>query len=210
MQLCCVLPTPPPPPPTTAFTNTPSSPTKTVSYILKAQGSEKAMSLEEMYTAAQVLIVAGSETSATGLIGATYLLLANPATYTRLAREIRAAFADEHDITLQAVSSPRDLPYLHAVIEEALRLCPPGPGTFPRRVPQGGRVVCGQFVAGGMTVGLHQTATHRSESNFVEAGEFRPERWLPVGAGGDEKFQRDNKACFNPFSFGPRNCIGKK
>lgn len=182
-----------------------------MSYILKAQGSDKAMSLPEIYTAAQVLIVAGSETSATALLGATYLLLANPSTFTLLAREIRSAFSDDEDqITLQAVSSPKDLPYLHAVIEEALRLCPPGPGTFPRRVPRGGRVVCGRFVPGGMTVGVHQTATHRSERNFVEAGEFRPERWLPVGAGGDEKYEADIKACFQPFSFGPRNCIGKK
>lgn len=169
------------------------------------------MSLPEIYTAAQVLIVAGSETTATGLIGATYLLLSQPKTFIRLAHEIRTHFSSEDQITLQSISSPKTLPYLHAVIEESLRLCPPGPGTFPRRVPPEGRVVCGGFVAGGMTVGIHQTATHRSERNFVEAGEFRPERWLAVGVEGyDEKYEADIKACFQPFSFGPRNCIGKK
>lgn len=27
---------------------------------------------------------------------------------------------------------------------------------------------------------------------------------------GDAKFEKDNKAVLNPFSFGPRNCLGKK
>jgi len=34
---------------------------------------------------------------------------------------------------------------------------------------------------------------------------FIPERWL-----GDEKFKNDRKDGMQPFSFGPRNCIGKK
>lgn len=146
------------------------------------------MTLEEMYTAAQVLIVAGSETSATALCGATYLLLSNPATLARLTAEVRAAFASEADILLQSTQA---LPYLSAVIEEALRLCPPGPGTFPRRVPEGGREVCGGFVPGGMTVGVHQVATHRSPANFREPLAFRPERWL-----GDPAFEGDDRACF--------------
>ncbi|KAI7787587.1 isotrichodermin c-15 hydroxylase [Diaporthe eres] len=171
-----------------------------MSYILNADG-EKGMTLEETYTAAQVLIVAGSETSATALCGATYLLLSNPATLARLAAEVCAAFASEADILPHSTAA---LPYLNAVVEEALRLCPPGPGTFPRRVPEGGRVVCGQFVPGGVSVGVHQVSTHRSPGNFREPLEFRPERWL-----GDPKFEGDNRACFHPFSFGPRNCIGK-
>ncbi|KAL1875175.1 hypothetical protein Daus18300_003243 [Diaporthe australafricana] len=171
-----------------------------MSYILNAEG-EKGMTLEEMYTAAQVLIVAGSETSATALCGATYLLLSNPATLARLTAEVRGAFASEADILLQSTQA---LPYLSAVIEESLRLCPPGPGTFPRRVPEGGREVCGRFVPGGMTVGVHQVATHRSPANFKEPLAFRPERWL-----GDPAFEGDDRACFHPFSFGPRNCIGK-
>lgn len=173
----------------------------TVSHILKAQG-EKGMSVEEMYTAAQVLIVAGSETSATALCGTTYSLLSNPETWQKLCAEIRGAFPDEKDITIQSTAA---LPYLNAVVEEGLRLMPPGPGTFPRTVPVGGKMVCDKFVPGGYSVGVHQVSTHRSPANFLEPLEFRPERWL-----GDVRFEGDNKACFHPFSFGPRNCIGKK
>lgn len=161
-----------------------------MSYILNADG-EKGMTLEETYTAAQVLIVAGSETSATALCGATYLLLSNPSALARLTTEVRSAFASEADILPQATAA---LPYLSAVVEEALRLCPPGPGTFPRKVPDGGRVVCGRFVPGGVSVGVHQVSTHRSPENFREPLEFRPERWL-----GDPEFEGDNRACFREF-----------
>lgn len=35
---------------------------------------------------------------------------------------------------------------------------------------------------------------------------FLPERWLPDA----ERFKDDQKLVFQPFSFGPRNCLGKK
>lgn len=149
------------------------------------------MTLEETYTAAQVLIVAGSETSATALCGSTYLLLSNPDTLSRLTEEVRTAFKTEAEILPHATAS---LPYLSAVVEEALRLCPPGPGTFPRRVPEGGRVVCDRFVPGGVAVGVHQVSTHRDPRNFARPLDFRPERWL-----GDPEFEGDNRACFREF-----------
>ncbi|KAK1574322.1 cytochrome P450 [Colletotrichum navitas] len=171
-----------------------------MSYIL--QGSdEKAMSVEEMYTAAQVLIVAGSETTATGLTAATYLLCENPHTLEKLSAEIRETFENEDDITIQSTAG---LSYLNAVVEEALRLGPPGPGTFPRVVPDGGRTVCGQFVPAGYSVGVHHLSVNRSPVNFRAHDEFHPERWL-----GDPKFESDKKSAAQPFSFGPRNCIGK-
>ncbi|KAF7524863.1 hypothetical protein PCG10_005446 [Penicillium crustosum] len=33
---------------------------------------------------------------------------------------------------------------------------------------------------------------------------FLPERWLPDA----ERFKDDQKSVFQPFSFGPRNCLG--
>ncbi|KAK1456008.1 cytochrome P450 [Colletotrichum cuscutae] len=169
-------------------------------YIL--QGSdEKGMLTEEIYAAAQVLIVAGSETTATGLTAATYLLCENPQTLAKLTSEIRNTFENEDDITIQSTAG---LSYLNAAIEEALRLGPPGPGTFPRVVPDGGRMVCGQFVPAGYSVGVHHLAINRSPIHFSKHDEFHPERWL-----GDQKFESDQKLAAQPFSFGPRNCIGK-
>ena len=55
-------------------------------------------------------------------------------------------------------------------------------------------------------VGVQQWSTTRSERNFYKANEFIPERWIDLG---DERFLNDNKAALQPFSLGPRNCIGR-
>ena len=52
---------------------------------------------------------------------------------------------------------------------------------------------------------VSQHATYHSERNFKDADSFVPERWL-----GDERYKDDNRIAVNPFSFGPRNCLGKK
>lgn len=54
-------------------------------------------------------------------------------------------------------------------------------------------------------VSVPQFATYRSGRNFAQPDSFIPERWL--GAPG---FENDNRDAMNPFSTGPRNCMGKK
>jgi cytochrome P450 len=56
-------------------------------------------------------------------------------------------------------------------------------------------------------VSLHQYSAYHSPLNFKDPDMFLPERWLPDS--GDE-FNNDNKHVFQPFSYGPRNCLGKK
>ena len=48
-------------------------------------------------------------------------------------------------------------------------------------------------------------AAHRSTDNFRDPDLFAPERWL-----GDKYFASDNKEASQPFSTGPRSCIGRK
>lgn len=47
-----------------------------------------------------------------------------------------------------------------------------------------------------------------SPRNFTDPDEFIPERWLD----GEEsrRFANDRVQAFQPFSVGPRNCLGKK
>lgn len=54
-------------------------------------------------------------------------------------------------------------------------------------------------------VSVAPIATYHSESNFKHADQFIPERHL-----GDPTFASDNKDALQPFSVGPRNCIGRK
>ncbi len=106
------------------------------------------MSREEIGAASEILLIAGSETTATLLCGATFCLLKNPDSLQKLTEEVRNAFSSAADMTLRSLTK---LPYLQACLDEALRLYPPVPGTLPRRVMPQGDVVNGQFIPGGVS-----------------------------------------------------------
>lgn len=106
-----------------------------VSYILR-HNDERGMTRQEIEENAGVLILAGSETTATLLSGCPFYVLKHPEKYNKLVQEIRGAFQKQDDITFLSVAR---LPYSHAVLEESLRLYPPVPEYLPRKVPMGGR-----------------------------------------------------------------------
>ncbi|KAK8182868.1 cytochrome P450 [Phyllosticta citribraziliensis] len=116
----------------------------------KKQGADGGppLSLGEMHANASLFMIGGTETTATLLSGALYLLLANPGCLRRLTDEVRGAFASPDDISLEAL--PRCL-YLNAVLEESLRVYPPVAEGLHRVAPAGGAVVCGHFVPEGVS-----------------------------------------------------------
>ncbi|KAI1803849.1 cytochrome P450 [Daldinia bambusicola] len=132
-------------------------------------------------------VIAGSDTAATALSAALYYLLRDsrasatkpvPTTATamsRLTSEIRTAFEKYADINYSSTAS---LPYLRAVLLEAMRVYPPVPMATPREVPEGGDVVDGVFLPGGVTVSTNPLAASLSPSNFHDPWSFKPERWL--------------------------------
>lgn len=77
-----------------------------------------------------------------------YLILTNERAYKRLVGEIRGAFKSHRDITWNGV---KDLEYLGASINEALRMVPPAPGNFPRVVPSEGAPILGAWVPGNVS-----------------------------------------------------------
>lgn len=93
------------------------------------------MSLDELEANSSILIIAGSETTATVLAGVTYLLLKNPDKMKKLVEEVRTMFASEEEIDLTSVNR---LTYMLACLDEALRMYPPVPTGLPREVPKGG------------------------------------------------------------------------
>ncbi|KAL1867677.1 hypothetical protein Daus18300_006232 [Diaporthe australafricana] len=160
------------------------------------------MSREEIYDNASLLIGAGSETTATALSAATYLLAMNPEVLAKLVAEVRETFPSESQIDFVSVQK---LDYMLAVLDETLRLHPPSPNANLRRVCDGGDVICDRFVPHGTSIGIWQYAIFRDPNNFSLPDSFIPERWL-----GDPRFVNDKKDALQPFSHGPRNCIGKK
>jgi cytochrome P450 len=95
---------------------------------------------------AQLMVVAGSETTATTLSAMTYYLCRNPLVYQKLKDEVRGTFRSADDIT----SVKATLPYVNAVINESLRIYPPVPIGVARIAPKGGAMVAGVFVPGGV------------------------------------------------------------
>lgn len=148
------------------------------------------------------LIIAGSETSATLLSGCIYYLCQSPKILRTLVHEIRTAFGTDGDIIF---ASTAKLPYLAAVIEESLRMYPPFVTSLARVPPAGGGMVDGHYVPEDTIVACHHYASYHSTSNFALPDEFIPERWL----GTDARFASDKKDVLQPFSLGPRNCLGK-
>jgi cytochrome P450 len=59
-----------------------------------------------------------------------------------------------------------------------------------------------------MSVYVSQHTANHSPRNYTDPDAYIPERWLGVDA--PERYKDDNRAATQPFSFGPRNCLGKK
>lgn len=175
--------------------------------MLKYEGTKDEISDAELMSNANILFMAGSETTATLLTGATYWMLRTPKTMKKAIEEVRAAFTQEDEITFSSASSK--LPYMLACLEEALRMYPPVPTALLRQVPEPS-TISGYTIPAGVQVGVHQMATNWSPANFHRPDEFIPERWLPEAqSNADSPFYNDIRDARQPFSVGPRNCIGK-
>lgn len=97
----------------------------------------------EQLSNAELLIGAGSETTATSLSGTVYLLLRNPECMAKLVKEVRSAFNTEAEMTFAAVDK---LEYVGAVLNESLRMYPPVPGRLPRTTGPQGDEILGKWV----------------------------------------------------------------
>lgn len=119
-------------------------------YFLR-QAKKEQLPTEVMEAQATVVILAGSETSSVAETAAVYHMLTHPSIYEKLQAEIRTAFDNLEDITLQDVLSK--LPYLDAVVQETLRIHAPLANGFTRWVPdRNGALICGKHVPQGVSI----------------------------------------------------------
>ncbi|RDX50794.1 high nitrogen upregulated cytochrome P450 monooxygenase 2 [Lentinus brumalis] len=182
--------------------------------------------LRELADDGVLAVVAGSDTASLTMTSVFYLLLTHPEAYTKLQEEIDTSYSPgEPDA---GTKHHREMPYLHAVINEALRLFPPVPLGTQRQVPHDASpVVFGSVVIPpGTSVYLPTLALHRGPRNFTCPNDFWPERWLI--ASGQLRYKEarrppslsslkaadlpdfvHNDVAFTPFSVGPMNCPGK-
>ncbi|KAH9976216.1 cytochrome P450 monooxygenase [Lactifluus volemus] len=160
------------------------------------------MGKAELTAEALTQLIAGSDTTSNSSCAITYYLAANPDAQRKLQKELDDALQNEDD-PATSFETVKNLPYLNAVINEALRLHSTSGIGLPRIVPEGGLTIQGHFFKQGTILSVPSYTIHRDKGVWGDdVTAYRPERW----------FERDNDAIqrtFNPFSYGPRACVGR-
>ena len=142
-------------------------------------------------------LMAGHQTTASALSWTWHLLARHPEHQERFAQAATIALdGEEPDIGQLDV-----VPYLAQVLDEAMRLYPPG-WAFTRS-PRDDDEVCGVRIPAGSIVIVSSYANHHSPRFWDDPERFDPERFAP-----DRRDSIGAYAYF-PFGVGPHACIGK-
>jgi cytochrome P450 len=170
-----------------------------VSMLMSARDKETGagMSERELIDEIMTLIVAGHETTASGLNWTWYLLSQHPEVEARLHAEIDAA----PDMAAASLPRMETLSYTQQVVNEALRLYPPG-WLLSRRTIEAD-VLGGYDIPPGANVLLPLYLLHRHPRFWKDPDVFWPERFAP-----EHEAERPRFA-YMPFAAGPRHCIGE-
>lgn len=102
------------------------------------------------------------------------------------------------------------VPYLSAVIREAMRLHPSVGMILPRGVPPGGAIFVDEKghrynIGDGVEIGFNPWIMQRDPEIFPDPNTFKPERWIDVEAG---QLTRMNRAWI-AFGAGRHSCSGQ-
>lgn len=168
-------------------------------YLTDRHGKELNLPFEELVSESNVILNAGSDTTATAMTNILYLLIKHDAVRQKLLDELDAVLGAED--VIPTYDQVKDLPYLRACVDEALRLRPPLSLGLPRKTTAD-TTIAGHIVKAGVTVSVPTWSLHHNESLFPNADAFVPERWL-------EEDTENLKRYVMPFSQGPRACLGR-
>jgi cytochrome P450 len=178
----------------------------TFHYLLNSKDAVtgKTFTKEELQADSALIIAAGSDGVGITISACMFYLLRNPEAMSRLVKEIRGAFASTEEIRNPKLAS---LSYLHACIEETLRMNPPKPSTLPREVLKGGLTIGDEHYPPGVNVGSPLYVMHHDANIFPDPWSFKPERFMLSEVGAESVVAA--RAVSAPFLIGPMNCIGK-
>ncbi|MBF0623072.1 MAG: cytochrome P450 [Magnetococcales bacterium] len=146
------------------------------------------MSQEEVRANAVVMAASGHVTTGLTLAWSAWLLGLFPEHQAKVYQEASNGSSEE----------PRS--FLRQVVNEALRLFPPGAETM--RDAKGRLQVGDQMIEPGDMVIVSFYALHRHRRLWQQPDEFRPERFSP------ESSEPVMSSAFLPFSGGPGGCLG--
>ncbi|XP_063299127.1 cytochrome P450 3A9-like [Pelobates fuscus] len=162
-------------------------------------GEQKALTDEEIMAQSLIFIFAGYETTSLSLSYLFYSLAIHPDVQFKLQKEIDSYLPDKATPTYDTLMQ---MEYLDMVIEETLRMYPPG-GRI-ERVAKQNFDIHGVTIPKGTVTMIPAYVMHMNPEIWPEPEEFRPER-----------FSKENRASQEPYTFlpfgdGPRNCIGMR
>ncbi|KAH9908161.1 benzoate 4-monooxygenase cytochrome P450 [Xylariomycetidae sp. FL2044] len=160
------------------------------------------LAVREIIAAIYINLMAGHDVLAVTLRAVLYYVARNPTVGEKLRDEL-AVFKGDHPVPYDELLK---LPYLDAVIHEALRFHGNTGLVNERSVPRGGAVIDGFHIPEGTIVGVNPWVLHRNTDLFgPDVDVFRPERWIDSPEGRVLEMRRSLFA----FGAGPRMCIGK-
>ena len=88
-------------------------------------------------------------------------------------------------------------------------MTPPAGGAMWREVDKGGAHIDGEFIPAGYDVGTSMYAIHHKELYYPDSYNFHPERWISGPDGPSQEAVELAHRAWNPFSLGPRGCVGR-
>ncbi|KAH7136336.1 cytochrome P450 [Dactylonectria macrodidyma] len=170
--------------------------------ILRSDIPDQEKSTPRLVDEAMVLAIAGADTTASTMVALTYHVLSDPAIFTRLRQELESV--------MPSPDQPPDptkldaLPFLNALIEEALRLYPSATHRQDRvapdddltfQYPNGDKII----IPAGTIVGMTAPIINRHPGWYEDPESFYPDRYLE-----NPKLLRRHFT----FSKGARQCLG--
>ncbi|KAE8786115.1 Cytochrome P450 76C4 [Hordeum vulgare] len=160
------------------------------------------MTRDSLTTIVFEVFAAGSDTMSITVEWAMAELLRNPRVMAKVREEIDNAHGGKE--TIGETDAAR-LPYLQAVVKEAMRLHPVAPILLPHRAVEEGVEIGGYAVPKGSTVIFNAWAIMRDREAWERPDEFVPERFLDLA---DQVDFRGKAFEFIPFGSGRRLCPG--
>lgn len=147
-----------------------------------------------------IMMNAGSVTTAVAIANVLYQLLKNPRCLAKLREEVDAVL--DPDEIVAPYDKVKHLPYMRACLDESMRIFPPTSHGLPRETPPEGIEILGHWVPGNTSVSMSAYVAHHDERAFPNSSQYIPERWLGEEGKALQPF-------FVAFSAGARSCIGR-
>ena len=151
------------------------------------------------------VFTAGSDTMSLTVVWAMAELLRNPGVMAKARAEIDAALGGREAVEEADVAR---MPYVQAVLKEAMRLHPVAPVMLPRKAAEDGVEIGGFEVPRGCAVIFNTWAIMRDPAAWERPDEFVPERFVGRSRATEEMDFRGKDFGFLPVGSGRRLCPG--